>query len=394
MTGIKAIGIKYMKILFVTTCYPTDKNPQYCIFLEQQAKALIENGCTAEVLYLSDEAKAKREYVQNGVKVYVYPIDKSNKFDIFFPTSLSTQNRKDIIALLKGRYDIVSFHFGGNKVKRTLLKACKNANIPLILHFHGLNVWYEQKENHKFLYDYLRIQYRSLYKRMNAVVGVSNKVKDEFLKKVSSVPAYTVYNGVDLQKFAFLNRRELKRPLRLICVANLIDLKGQDLLIDAVKRLKEKGINCLLTLVGSGPNEQKLKAQAEKSGIAENVTFTGSLPYEKTASKLKDNDIFIMPSYYEALGCVYLEAMSSGLITVGVKNQGIDEIIKDGENGFLAEPKSVSSIVCAIERIAEMPPEQVSAVSENANKTARSYTWDNSAKQLIDVYKKTLGGKN
>lgn len=383
-----------MKILFVTTCYPTDKKPQYCIFLEQQAQALNQNGCAVDVLYLNEEAQKKNAYSRNGIMVYDYPINKGNQFDVVFPTVLPARDRSIMSDLIKYNYDIVSFHFGGNRIIRTLIRVCKKANIPIVMHFHGLNVWYEQKENRKFLYDYLRVQYKSLYRKMNAVVGVSDKVRDEFLKKVSTVPAFTVYNGVDLQKFVFINRRQLHKPLRIICVANLIDLKGQDLLLDAVLKLKEKNINCVLTLVGGGPNEQKLKGQAEKAGISDIVTFTGTLPYDQTSSRLKENDIFIMPSYYEALGCVYLEAMSGGLITVGVNNQGIDEIIKDGENGFLVEPESVFSIVSVIEKIGKLSSDEISAVSKKANQTAQSYTWENSAKELIKVYKKTLGGKN
>ena len=105
---------------------------------------------------------------------------------------------------------------------------------------------------------------------------------------------------------------------------------------------------------------------------------------------MSENDIFIMPSYYEALGCVYLEAMASGMITVGVKGQGIDEIIKDGKNGFLLAPESIESITMTVRKIYGMTADEISGVSDLARITAGNYSWDDSAKALSEVYKKTV----
>ncbi|MBO4468722.1 MAG: glycosyltransferase family 4 protein [Clostridia bacterium] len=379
-----------MKILFITTCYPDEDNPQYCVFLEQQAKALFGFSNRVDVLFINEGGTEKKEHIRNGIKVFDYPIVKPKKFEIVIPTSLSKNDFDNVEKIICDNYDIVSIHFAGNKIKRSIVKICKKHNIPFVIHFHGLNVWYEEKEKHKLIYAWYRLQYKMIYKKADAVVGVSSKVCDAFSSKIKTVPAYTVYNGVDVDRFAHKNRNDLRFPLRILCVANLIDLKGQDYLIRAISKTASRGIDCELTLVGKGPNEEKLKELAKAEGIEDRIFFNGVLPYEALPEVMSDNDIFIMPSYYEALGCVYLEAMSSGMITVGVRKQGIDEIIKDGENGYLVSPKSVVSVAAAINTIFNLTGDELSAISDAARKTAEEYTWENSAKALNEVYKKTI----
>lgn len=74
--------------------------------------------------------------------------------------------------------------------------------------------------------------------------------------------------------------------------------------------------------------------------LDKNVTFTGHLPQHEVYEKMRQSDIFVLPSVGETFGMVYLEAMASGCIVVGTKDDGIDGIIKDGENGFLTFPIS------------------------------------------------------
>ena len=387
-----------MKILFVTTCYPDEGNSHYCVFLEQQAKALFDGSNRVDVLFIKEGGTDKKEYVFNGVPVTEYPIRRSKKYEIIIPTSLSKSDSRGLEKIISGGYDIISFHFGGNKIKRSLIKICRKLDIPIVLHFHGLNVWYEYKEKYKLLYAWYRLQYKRIYKKANAAVGVSDKVSGNFSKRVKTVPVYTVYNGVDIDRFPYNNKTGFMKPLRLLCVANLIELKGQDLLIKAVAELGKKGIDCELTLVGKGPFKNRLEELAEDSGVSEKVFFKGELPYDEISPVMHDSDIFVMPSHYEALGCVYIEAMASGMITVGVKGQGIDELIDNNKNGFLVSPKSVTSIVETVESILATDPERISQISAAARETAKKFTWSNSAKSLLEVYEKTISlyreGKN
>lgn len=379
-----------MKVLFVTTCYPSRALPQYCVFLEQQAQALERSGCKTEVLVLCEgKENVFEKEIYNNIVVTRLGISGNTKKDMLLPTSLSHCDSKKIAQIIANNYDAVSFHFGGLKILRSLLKICKENNTKLVHHFHGLNVWDEYYEKRKWLYNYFRFQKKLNFTKIDAMVGVSNKVTNLFSEKIKKIPAYTVYNGVNLDLFKFKNRDFSKRKTqKILIVANLIELKGHDYLIKAIAEAKQKGIETKLTVAGRGPLEMELKELAKRLDISESVRFTGYIEYEKIADLMYENDIFIMPSYYEALGCVYLEAMSSGMITVGVWRQGIDEIIKDGENGFLVEPKSVGAIVNALERICKKSSDQLKTISTKAKETALKYNWDKSAQMLSSVYQK------
>ncbi len=384
-----------MKVLFVTTCYPSRDLPQYCVFLEQQAQALTKSGCMADVLLLCEgKNDLFEEEIYNGIHIIRLGFSAGKKADIILPSRLSKTDAKRIGQVIESDYDAVSLHFGGLKILRSIVPICKKKDIPLILHFHGLNVWYEFYEKRKWLYNYFRFQKKHLYSKIDAMVGVSDKVVNRFTNRIKAVPAHTVYNGVNLDLFKFKSREFSKtEPLKILIAANLIKLKGHNYLINAAHKAIENGLDIKLTIAGRGPLDAELKALCESLGITDRVTFTGYIEYEKIAELMQENDIFVMPSYYEALGCVYLEAMSSGMITVGVQNQGIDEIIKDGENGFLTEEKSADSILEILERIWSMPSPQLKEISQKATETAQHFNWDNSAKALIDVYKKMEGSK-
>lgn len=384
-----------MRALFITTCYPSKEYSQYCIFLEQQAQALKRSGVKTDVLLLCEGKSfdTQRE-TYNGVDIIKIGIAENTKYDLLFPTELSKCDRDKIMSVLDVDYDNVSFHFGGLKILRSVIKICKLKKVKLFIHFHGLNVWQEYSEKYKLLYDYYRIQKKSLYSKADAAVCVSKKVAGKFTERIKTVPTFTVYNGVNTEFFKCEERSfsDLKK-LKVLTVGNLIAIKGHNYLINAVSMAIQKGMEIELTIAGKGPLDNELKTLVKNLGISRNVIFTGSVPYGKIAGLMKANDIFIMPSYYEALGCVYLEAMAAGMITVGVSGQGIDEIITDGINGFLVKPKDVESIFNTLIKISSLNKDQLKKISENAVMTARKYSWNESAINLKSVYQKLTAAK-
>lgn len=383
-----------MKVLFVTTCYPSEKLPQYCVFLEQQALALQKRGHRVDVLHIQDNVVSEIGVpLQHGVNVIRYLLTtRKTKLDLFFPRYLNAEDLNAIHKILKNGYDVVSFHMGDLRLLRTFCKQCRMRNIPLVQHFHGLGIWHYYDDLHPWLTAYTVMMKKQIYGGLSAMVGVSNKVQQIFERKVEMVPAYTVYNGVDIERFPEKEDRTFFKDnvIKILCVANLIPIKGQKYLIEAAAKLTEMGRSVEVTFAGRGPDEDMLKILAEQKSVKAN--FLGYLPYDEVAKLMQDSDIFVMPSFYEALGCVYLEAMSSGMITVGVHGQGIDEIIADGKDGFLVEPQSDVSIIDTLNRIVNLPLETLQEISKNGRKCSLCYTWDDSARTLERVYFDVING--
>ncbi|MBE6754199.1 MAG: glycosyltransferase, partial [Ruminococcaceae bacterium] len=95
-------------------------------------------------------------------------------------------------------------------------------------------------------------------------------------------------------------------------------------------------------------------------------SFLSWMPREDVIKYMHESDCFVMPSYNETFGIVYVEAMASGCYTIGSRGEGIDGIITDGHNGALVESGSVSSLTEALEHYFRLTPEELLPILERA----------------------------
>ena len=384
-----------MKILFVSELYPSENRDSYCIFLEQQAQALLEIGNEVDVLHLhqKDEDGEKVNSVnQNGITVYHFDYRLSKirslvSLSYKIPTCLEN-------FLRNGKYDVISFHILGLPLIFGIGGIAKELGIPTLVHFHGLNIWGNAVKSYKErLYNIYENRVRKAeIKSADAIVGVSNKVGETLKKGIECNNYYTVYNGVNPDIF-FPCERQDKDVFTIVTIGNLIQLKGHDYLIEAfaeaVQKCPQKHLR--LMIIGDGPQRDALVKLCEEKGISDFVTFTGNLAYSEIAVILREQaDLFVLASYFEALGCVYLEAMASGVAAVGVKGCGIDEIITDNETVFLVSPKNAAELSqYMIGAITDR--EKLSRVAKAGCELVRNgYTWRDSADKLQKVYKDVL----
>ena len=105
--------------------------------------------------------------------------------------------------------------------------------------------------------------------------------------------------------------------------------------------------------------------------------------------KLDENDVFILPSIKETFGLSYLEAMSRGLITIGIKNEGIDGIIKNNENGFLINP-NIKEIKEILSKINNFSLEKKEKISQNTLKSIKNYEKEKIITKYVETIKKIL----
>jgi glycosyltransferase involved in cell wall biosynthesis len=150
--------------------------------------------------------------------------------------------------------------------------------------------------------------------------------------------------------------------------------------------------NVTLLLVGDGEERENLRALVQKLNLSECVSFVGRVSNEKVPEYMAAADVFVLPSLSEGLPNVILEAMASGLPVVATKVRGLPEIIEDGQNGFLVEPKNPNEIaekVCLLLEDAELRER----VSRNNKEKAKGYDWDDIVKKLEMVYSDCLNSK-
>ena len=125
--------------------------------------------------------------------------------------------------------------------------------------------------------------------------------------------------------------------------------KGFDYLIDAMREL-----DALLWIGGCGPLTQTLQNQARAAEVSDKIVFTGRIPEDELVAYYSACDVFAMPSTdrSEAFGIVQLEAMHCGKPVVSTRlGNGVEFVNRDGETGFLVEPRDTPALVSAISRL-------------------------------------------
>lgn len=119
------------------------------------------------------------------------------------------------------------------------------------------------------------------------------------------------------------------------------------------------------------------------------IKFYGALNHIEVLKFMSQCDIFIMPSKNEALGVVYLEAMSFKKPVIGSFNEGICDFIKDGINGFLVDPDDVNGIVEKLRLLIEDANLRFE-IGKKGYETIKDLTWESNAEQNLHLYKNIL----
>lgn len=178
-----------------------------------------------------------------------------------------------------------------------------------------------------------------------------------------------IYNGIHVQHFRNPNRITLfqrvaemsfdAHPLHIVHVGRMdYPVKGQDVLIRAVKRCKDAGLHMKCTLMGGvyAYNEtafSELKAMVQELNLSNEVEFL--INRTNVAEVLSQADLFILPSRFEGLGLVILEAMAAGVPVIASNTDGPRELIENGVNGLLFENGNDEQLSQKIELIYQNP---------------------------------------
>jgi phosphatidylinositol alpha-1,6-mannosyltransferase len=132
----------------------------------------------------------------------------------------------------------------------------------------------------------------------------------------------------------------------ILCVAHLYPRKQVANLLRAMMLLKAPAS---LRVVGTGPELEALREQADALGLGDRVAFLGHLPFDRLAEEYRSADVFCLPSLQEGFGIVFLEAMAAGLPIVACQAGAVPEVVVDC--GILLPPRDVASLADALGRL-------------------------------------------
>ncbi|MCP4603644.1 MAG: glycosyltransferase family 4 protein [Proteobacteria bacterium] len=212
-----------------------------------------------------------------------------------------------------------------------------------------------------------------------AVVANSTGLRSLALKSSSAQAIEVITNGVDTDKFRPGSDERQTGKITLVSVGRLIQRKGYEYLIDALKGAKEFE----LVLIGDGNIKETLSELATRLNV--DVKLLGRLEREGVIDNLQKADIFVLPSLNEGMSNSVLEAMACGLPVITTNVGGCDELVSDGVNGFVVEKADSSALSEALNKYAEKRS-LIGQHGKMSRKVAEAMSWREVSRQYLDLY--------
>ena len=186
-------------------------------------------------------------------------------------------------------------------------------------------------------------------------------------------------------------RRPWPDVLNLISISNLHEGKGVDLTLKALNLLARDGItNWHYTVVGDGKERTHLESLAEDMHLSHKVTFSGQATHFRVYQMLMKAHVFVLPSYREAFGIAYLEAMACGLLTIGVEGQGPAAFIQNECTGLLVLPGNIDSLTKNLGKVFLEPGTMQEIALAGQEYVFNHFTWEHHARKLDDLYREIV----
>jgi colanic acid/amylovoran biosynthesis glycosyltransferase len=185
-------------------------------------------------------------------------------------------------------------------------------------------------------------------------------------------------------------------PLQLTCVGTLHEVKGQQYLIRACRRLLDRGWNIRVNFAGDGPDTAQLHALASQLSMRERVVFHGRCTRDEVSQLLRKTDVVVAPSVptrdgrREGIPVALMEAMASGLPVVASRLSGIPELVDDAVNGRLVTPGDERELADAIEALLRDPERRRSMGRAARAKIERSFELNHNAQLLLETIRSSL----
>lgn len=206
-----------------------------------------------------------------------------------------------------------------------------------------------------------------------------------------SVPVKVIHSSLNLPEFPY--GRTQRVPGKLLSVGRLVPMKGFDVLLAALARLRDRGCVFTCTIIGEGPERRRLEALRSKLGLNEIVEFPGAMVQAEVAKELADSTLMVLPCVVapngqsDGIPNVLMEAMASGLPVVSTRVSGIPELIEDGVSGRLVGANDVDGLTDAIETLLGDSVSQERFASAARATVEREFNVEIEAARLLDHFR-------
>ncbi len=315
---------------------------------------------------------------QNSVQEVVISI-KRGKYLISYVVNAFRYSRK-VYEHLKSHPDAVIYSQG-----MAVWHGIKKISNRVILNPHGLEPYQVLTIKEKIITLPYKLIHDYLFRHAGKIISLGGRLTNVLISRCN-IPDYKIAvipNAVNLPKEK-VQRRFDSVQLQLLFVGRFAFNKGIQFLAEAAHELNLQGYKDRLRFIfaGKGPMFDELNNRYK----AENILFYGGASDEMLKQLYTESGLFILPTLFEGMPTVVLEAMSYGL-PVMVTDTGATREMVDETNGYIIEKKSIASIKNAILKFVELSPEQKKGMSDASFlKVRENFTWSIVAQKHIRLF--------
>ena len=184
---------------------------------------------------------------------------------------------------------------------------------------------------------------------------------------------------------------ETPKKARLVCVGRLCEQKGQLLLLEACRNLREKGLDFELTLAGDGEMRSEVERMIQVYNLSAYVKITGWISSNQVREEILASHAMVLPSFAEGLPVVIMEAMALRRPVISTYVAGIPELVINGQNGWLVPAGSVSELTLAIEKLLSLSAEHLKTMGDSAYASVlERHDIDTEATKLAALFRESV----
>jgi teichuronic acid biosynthesis glycosyltransferase TuaC len=308
--------------------------------------------------------------------------------------------KRQLIALHREQpFDLIHAHYA-SPCGVIALQAQRWMHVPIVLGIHGSDVTYTAKQK-----PIGAAVIRWAFQRADAIIANSAWTARQIVRYGGEAPKVQIvrYGGnpaqaqvaraggnVDRESREYKSQ-EQHGTIKLLSIGNLYRSKGQAYVLRALRRLLDMGYALEYVIVGDGPERNRLEALVRELGLENHVRFEGYKSHAEVWPYFAACDIFVLPSWVEGFGVVYIEALGLGKPVIGCEGAGGPEDLKTlGDCIEIVKPQDVESLLQAMRRLLD-DPERRKQMGEIGRKIVAEYfSWERNAADTLQIYQRVL----
>lgn len=257
-------------------------------------------------------------------------------------------------------------------------------NVPIINHIHGADfdeffVSASEKKKKKI---------KKVYNKCDVLIALSDEWKEQLSQIVPKEKIVIIENYSVLHEDALEERMKRACNNTVLFLGELGKRKGCYDIPDVIKQVKKDVPNVKFVLAGAGSemDEKAIKQLIKEKDVTENSTFPGWIRGDIKDKRLREADVFFLPSYNEGMPMSVLDAMGYGLPVVSTNVGGIPKIVHDGENGYCCEPGDIIQFSNKISQLLTNNNDRNVAAKESMHIIESGYSFEIHRKRLEKLY--------